>query len=214
MLIQRIDSKFDELLFLARKKILREFKKEYKKKKDYLLALFALGEFDYSKYRLKMLDSKINNTVDDILEEIFVVFFDWLWKFYPSEITFEELNDETLYDLNWKDRVYNNKVILMNRIFKAFSEAKTPKDFEKLVAKIYVSSAGSLDALIITELNRIENETALNYCKKKHLKWKWVAYKDERTCNDCMVRDGRVFTTKDKFPPLHPRCRCHAQPLE
>ena len=42
---------------------------------------------------------------------------------------------------------------------------------------------------------------------------RWVAEKDDRTCEECMDRDGKVYKIED-FPvcPAHWHCRCRPEP--
>ncbi len=71
------------------------------------------------------------------------------------------------------------------------------------------------DRLIRTELMHTINESQ-RYCYKEagYTKLEWLAYFDERTCDECASLNGTVvdITSKD-VAPAHPRCRCTMIPV-
>lgn len=41
----------------------------------------------------------------------------------------------------------------------------------------------------------------------------WITQKDERVCEDCRPRDGKIYPIGAIRPPLHYHCRCYAKPI-
>lgn len=71
------------------------------------------------------------------------------------------------------------------------------------------------DRLIRTELMHTINESQ-RYCYKEagYTKLEWLAYFDERTCDECASLNGTILPIDSKdVPPIHPNDRCTMIPV-
>ncbi|MDR2933896.1 MAG: hypothetical protein LBU68_01275 [Rickettsiales bacterium] len=61
--------------------------------------------------------------------------------------------------------------------------------------------------------NSVKDETGKNYAIRKV--WKWHAYDDEKTCDECATLSGQIFEDRGEIPdqPHHPNCRCWIEEL-
>lgn len=51
--------------------------------------------------------------------------------------------------------------------------------------------------------------------RKLHItRWTWRTnpYTKSGVCGECRDREGRTYTTRHRYPPLHPNCGCEAEP--
>ena len=49
--------------------------------------------------------------------------------------------------------------------------------------------------------------------KKRHWKYKWNTVIDDKTCNECLVLNNKIFTREEldkQAPPLHRKDKDHA----
>ena len=65
-----------------------------------------------------------------------------------------------------------------------------------------------------TEIIRAYAQGAVNQYKKVGVKkFKWICAYDDRTCERCASRDGKIYSFGEPQPPLHPNCRCAVAPI-
>jgi SPP1 gp7 family putative phage head morphogenesis protein len=67
-----------------------------------------------------------------------------------------------------------------------------------------------------TEVINAYNQSKMNMYKQAGLsQYEWLTALDERTCEECVALDGKVFDIgSGDVPPLHPNCRCCTVPVK
>ncbi|HOK59120.1 MAG TPA: minor capsid protein [Methanothrix sp.] len=70
------------------------------------------------------------------------------------------------------------------------------------------------DVVARTTSYAVRNQAYINTMKANDLAdgWVWIAMGDERTCEICGSRHGKVYSWNDPAPPAHPGCRCRPIP--
>lgn len=64
-------------------------------------------------------------------------------------------------------------------------------------------------AVARTESTRVAAEGYADELKSRGIEqFEWVASSDERTCPDCIEKDGNIYNIDDEKPALHINCRC------
>ncbi|RLI74020.1 hypothetical protein DRO97_06445 [Archaeoglobales archaeon] len=84
------------------------------------------------------------------------------------------------------------------------------------ITKVLNIGKNRAEMIARTESVRVFNYAALTrYNNVGIKKWRWLAAMDERTCQICMERHGKVFSNPSDLPPhsTHPRCRCTIIPM-
>jgi SPP1 gp7 family putative phage head morphogenesis protein len=83
---------------------------------------------------------------------------------------------------------------------------KVAKELQERMNVAYSSSK----RITVTETGRIFNES----CRQKAMdrgynSYQFLAYEDEKTCEECMALDGKIFPLTDTahMPPIHPNSR-------
>ena len=67
-----------------------------------------------------------------------------------------------------------------------------------------------------TEASRAMAEASIDtYAANDIAKWEWLSEDDDRTCDECIGKNGEQFDVggDDQQPPQHPRCRCVVLPV-
>lgn len=75
--------------------------------------------------------------------------------------------------------------------------------------RYYATRIHDLSRIMVTEHTRIEAEQEI----KRGEVYVYHCVHDERTCPECIARDGQVYFSSDadiglNMPPMHPWCRC------
>lgn len=66
-----------------------------------------------------------------------------------------------------------------------------------------------------TETVRFAGQGAQESFKQMGLKeWRWVTSYGDRTCPQCIAKNGQVYSLSVLFEPEHPECRCAPAPVE
>lgn len=96
---------------------------------------------------------------------------------------------------NW-ERKQESPEVLYERLRKYFSEDRALR-----IARTELAAANAA---------RIKMEM-----RKLHITgWTWRTnpYTKTGVCDECRGREGRTYTTRHRYPPLHPNCGCEAEP--
>jgi SPP1 gp7 family putative phage head morphogenesis protein len=92
----------------------------------------------------------------------------------------------------------------------------TDKDaFRQAGRTVFKSVQYRVEMIARTETLRAHNQGRLKFYEQAGVKKvKWLTAADERVCDVCGPRDGKVFDLAGfTSPPRHPRCRCQALSL-
>lgn len=126
-------------------------------------------------------------------------------------------------------QVYDQYVVDTRFRFRRLTDASALAIEKKVRA--WIASGGSPDELYERLAQYFSDDrakriamtelTALNSARIKSLmrsmgvtEWVWrVNPFSANPCDDCLERDGEVYTTRHHFPPEHPNCRCEAEPM-
>ncbi len=150
--------------------------------------------------------NSINELYSTLKKETFEEFL-LIAKDYDG-MTEEELNEILLGYNETTEYVYDNEF-----------ERKKSRLFESLIA------AGALKSLfnrafnllwrqIVTYAINVVDVSRLNKMKLNGVKKvRWVTVEDEKTCEVCRERDGKIYPI-GKIPSKHYNCCCYFEPIE
>lgn len=99
-----------------------------------------------------------------------------------------------------------------SRLFEALESVKTQAERKQQIdiglrywTKQFEQTA---DNLVDAVMSEVYKNNDIRYVM-------WVTMKDEKVCEDCYVRDGKLYPIDtDEVPPLHWNCRCHMIPIK
>jgi len=132
----------------------------------------------------------------------------------------QEVISQTWVDggVHWSQSIWNNQAKLTETIREGIidcvSTGKTTDDFTKMLMGRFNVSYREANRLARTELMHVQNQSALDKYKEAGIEeYEILVADDERTCDECMEMDGKIFKMSEQepginYPPFHPNCRC------
>lgn len=86
---------------------------------------------------------------------------------------------------------------------------------EALQPETLTSNFANAKRLVRTELVKYYTSTTIDRYKEAGVKEViYHAAMDDRTCEECSRKNGKVFPIdSDELPPTHPNCRCWITPV-
>lgn len=106
--------------------------------------------------------------------------------------------------------VYTNEVLRkQDYIFEAITGSKASKGAQftrgmKLWAGMTAQYADTI----------ADKATLQAYSDKGYSRVEWVTQEDDRVCDECWERDGKIYPINDIPPKPHWRCRCYYVPVD
>lgn len=140
------------------------------------------------------------------------------WGIQQKEVM-EQLINANFKGADFKTRINTNKERLLKNLNKEIVNciaSGVPKDRAiKQIMNVTGASFNDADRLMRTELMRCINYGQVeSYKEHGYTQFKVLVGKDERTCEVCNGKQGRVYNFMlDELPPFHPRCRCTIIPI-
>ena len=120
---------------------------------------------------------------------------------------------------SWQDRVDEHTEKLFSRLDSVITTSATlnrgTDETELLIKKAVDVSFNESDTLVDTEFSHTMNVVLEDKYKDNNVKYaQFVCFHDNRTCAECLARDGQIFKVGDPAYkiPVHPRCRCCSIP--
>ncbi|MCI2000277.1 MAG: minor capsid protein [Clostridia bacterium] len=114
----------------------------------------------------------------------------------------------------FSERIWNNtaklKGVIENKIVETSILGKDVRKASRELNKLMGEGYNQSKRIVVTETSRVYNESCRQKAKDNgYTHYKFLAYEDERTCEECMELDGKIFPIDDTehMPPLHPNSR-------
>ena len=120
---------------------------------------------------------------------------------------------------SWSERVWGNTKRLQDALNDGLIEillgGKTTKELKQKLKEEFEVSFSRADALVRTEMNYIQTQSALQRYKDAGItEVEILADKDERRCEICGKLHKTRYNINGAIPvPAHPRCRCIIIPV-
>lgn len=195
-----------------------------------LEAIKASIEFEVHNLYVEYLDSELQLTLSDILDENYYrTIFD-IQQFQGYGVSFTRLSPfllQSLLEYPWSGKNYSEKLWghvrdfsgkLENVLTAGIIQGKSNQAMASELAKAANAEYKNAIRLIRTETNFIANSgTAQAYTDYGVQKYKFLATLDFKTSEICRGLDGKVFLLTEKkvganYPPMHPHCRSTTVP--
>ncbi|WP_352399371.1 minor capsid protein [Anaerotignum sp.] len=135
------------------------------------------------------------------------------FSFLDEQVANQIIN-QNYKDANFSERIWSDMDKLRTQIEDSVTKSalqgkdvrKVAKELQERMNVAYSSSK----RITVTETGRIFNES----CRQKamdrgYTSYQFLAYEDEKTCEECMELDGKIFplTDTEHMPPIHPNSR-------
>ncbi len=195
-----------------------------------LEAVKAGIEFEVHNLYVEYLDSELQLTLNDILDESYYrTIFD-IQQFQGYGVSFTRLSPfllESLLEFPWSGKNYSEKIWghvrdfsgkLENVLTAGIIQGKSNQKMASELAKAADAEYKNAIRLIRTETNFIANAgTSEAYTEYGVKKYKFLATLDFKTSEICRSLDGMTFLLSEKkvgvnYPPMHPHCRSTTVP--
>lgn len=134
-----------------------------------------------------------------------------------SMLNTKQIDEMLLYPwsgASYSDRLWKNKDLLIRTLKEELTQSmilgESMNKATKRIRKRMGSGAYESERLARTEIMRASNTAHLKAYEENNIKLvEWIATEDERTCEICGPRDGKIYRI-DNVPliPAHPNCRC------
>ena len=124
---------------------------------------------------------------------------------------------------NFSDSIWSNKELLFEKldkqIIQTISLGQSKDEAVKVIKDVMNTGFANADRLVRTEalffINQAQKDS---YIQAGYTQYRFMAAKDERTCKDCMSRDGKIYNFAEaivgvNFPPTHPNSRSTIVPI-
>ena len=159
----------------------------------------------------------MENWPDDILIIAFLLTLLDAGTFFVKEyieswgdLAYDKWNDGTNYEESLAQadvRIVDNMKKEMLTLIEAGIKAEEAADY--LSERFYATRVHDLSRIMVTEKTRIDAAEVL----ERGDRYIYHCVHDERTCEECLMRDGQVYLSSDadfgvNCPPMHPWCRC------
>lgn len=138
----------------------------------------------------------------------------------PTNLTISNtLNAQQILQQSYKGAIYSERIwdnttklkgIIENKVIDSTILGKDVRKVSRELQKIMGSGYSQSKRIVITETSHIYNESSRQRAMENgYTHYKFLAYEDERTCEECMELDGKIFPLDDTehMPPLHPNSR-------
>jgi len=128
-------------------------------------------------------------------------------------------NAQQIVHQSYKGAIYSERIwdsttklkgIIENKVIDSTVLGKDVRKVSKELQKVMGAGYSQSKRICVTETSHIYNESCRQKAQENgYTHYKFLAYKDERTCEECMALDGKIFPLDDTahMPPLHPFSR-------
>jgi SPP1 gp7 family putative phage head morphogenesis protein len=124
----------------------------------------------------------------------------------------------------FSDRIWSNRTLLVKELRQTITEGLIKGYGNQKMARILKDKVDSNYSnalrLVRTETNYIMGKATIEGYKQSGIvsQYKIVIGFDERTCDKCQAKDGKVYKLEEYEPaltglPFHPNCRCKLIPF-
>lgn len=197
--------------------------------------LSHLYEFDRYYKVAKLLQDKIK-TLGKFEEKEFTKELTKMYKDNSSLLKGEfhlstDIDEETIKQVlntDWAGRSYSTSIWgdksklvtdIKQMLIDYVVTGKPVTDYSKALEKRFGQEYWKSERLVRTEMVRMQVESTLRRYKEAGVKKvKILVTEDDRTCGDCLSRQGSVVNISEaevwvNVPPFHPNCRCTIIPV-
>lgn len=189
----------DKILGYLNKQIIKSFK-----------PLKSILKFD----EINSLKSKVDKCYSECYKETRARYRDIARHYYK-----QAGGDEDVIDWLWIDRFLVKYDPITKYVFKNETDRKRARTFEAMVAE---QSSKSVDTSIRLWAGQVKqwadnvtDEATIDaYIKQGFKKVKWNTEKDDRRCDECASREGKIYNIKEIPPKPHIGCRCWLTPVK
>ena len=164
---------------------------------------------------------QVYDKAEDITEKMFVQIADSSYQYAENVfLSGKKRENDTKMNRKWVKGKLNAFNGVTGYVYLHEVERKTARTFEKIMSTTLIAAAVRKALKYWADMVKqyadiITDEAAIqayeDYGVKKVV---WVTEKDEKVCEECRNRDGKVYDIKKIPPKPHWGCRCRIIPKE